>query len=112
MHYLLHHMLRGSAERFPQKECLVHGSQRLSYSEIETVVNALASGLRNAGLERGDRVGILLEPSIPQALSIFAASRASAAFVPINHLLFPDQAVHIMADCRMRALITTKLRLS
>jgi len=39
-------------------------------------VTSLASRLKSAGLERGDRLGVFLDASIPQALSIFAASAA------------------------------------
>jgi len=112
MDFLIHHMLRSSAARYPRKQALVNGSQRLTYFEVESCVNALADGLNGAGLERGDRLGILLEPSLPQALSIFAASKANAVFVPINHLLFPDQVAHIVNDCRMKGLITTRSKLS
>src|SRR5262245_8077871 len=112
MDFLIHHMLSASAQRFPNKEALVHGSQRLTYLDVEKSVNALAHGLQNTGLKRRERVGILLEPSVAQALSIFAASKAGSVFVPINHLLFPEQVAHIMRDCRMTALITTKSRLA
>jgi acyl-CoA ligase (AMP-forming) (exosortase A-associated) len=112
MDYLIHHMLRSTTELLPEKEALVHGSSRLSYLEFFRAVNSLAYGLKSAGLERGDRIGIYLEPSIPQVLSIFAASQANAVFVPINHLLYPEQVGHIMEDCRMTALITTSSRLA
>jgi len=112
MDFLIHHMLATSAQRLPDKEALVHGSQRLSYSEVDRSVNALAHGLQSAGLQRGERIGIFLEPSIAQALSLFAASKAASVFVPVNHLLFPEQVAHIMRDCRMKALITTKSRLA
>jgi acyl-CoA ligase (AMP-forming) (exosortase A-associated) len=105
-------MLRRSTERYPQKEALVHGTQRLSYSDVDNTVTNLASGLTVAGLQRGDRIGIWLEPSVAQTVSIFAANRANAAFVPINHVLFPEQAAHIIADCGMKALITTRSRAS
>src|SRR5262245_27519557 len=98
-------MLRSSAQRLPEKEALVHGARRMSYREVVKAVDGLASGLRTAGFNRGDRVGIFLEPSSPQALSIFAATRANAVFVPINYLLFPEQVAHIMADCGVKALI-------
>src|SRR5262245_38090455 len=112
MDFLIHHMLATSARRFPNNEALVHGSERLSYSEVERSVSALADGLQAAGLKRGERIGILLGPSIAQVVSIFAASKANLVCVPINHLLFPEQVAHIMRDCRMRALITTKSRLA
>jgi acyl-CoA ligase (AMP-forming) (exosortase A-associated) len=111
MDFLLHHMLRSSAERYPEKEALAHGAQRLTYREVAAASNGLAHGLRMAGVERGDRVGILLEPSVAQVISIFGVSQADAAFVPINHVLFPEQVGHIIADCRMKGLITTREKL-
>lgn len=112
MDYLVHHMLQGSARRAPQKEALVHKEQRLSYGEVAAKTASLASGLVRAGLCRGDRVGIYLEASVPQVLSIFAASQSGGVFVPINALLFPEQVAHIARDCGMKCLITTPAKLT
>lgn len=111
MDFLIHHMLRASAGRLPDREALVHGAQRLTYAEVARRVAGLAEGLREAGAERGDRIGIYLDASVPQALSIFAVSQASAVYVPINGLLFPEQVAHIARDCGMKALITTRQKL-
>ncbi len=111
MDFLLHHMLRSSAGRQPSKEALIHGRERLTYEEVARRTAGLAAGLRQAGLERGDRVGIYLDPSVAQALSIFAASQAGGVFVPINTALFPEQLKHIANDCRITALITTPAKL-
>lgn len=112
MDFLIHHMLRTSAQRFPKKEALVHEEQRLTYEEVVKQTVGLAYGLRCAGLCRGDRIGIYLDASVPQVLSIFGVAQAGGAFVPINSLLFPDQVAHIARDCRMKGLITTKSKLS
>jgi acyl-CoA ligase (AMP-forming) (exosortase A-associated) len=112
MDYLLHHMLRSSAERSPQKEALVHGTQRLTYAQVDEMVSAVAHGLKSAGLERGDRVGIILDPSIHQVVALFGVLQADAVFVPINHLLYPEQVAHILADCRVKTIITTRARIS
>jgi acyl-CoA ligase (AMP-forming) (exosortase A-associated) len=112
MDFLIHHMLRTSAIRFPEKEALVHGEQRLTYSAVASQVAGLACGLREAGLQRGDRLGIYLDPSIPQVLSIFGVAQAGGVLVPINHLLFPGQVAHIAQDCRMKGLITTTVKLA
>jgi acyl-CoA ligase (AMP-forming) (exosortase A-associated) len=111
MDYLLHHMLIKSAQRFPQKEALVHGDTRLTYQELVNSVDALAAGLQSAGIRRGDRIGIYLEASAAQVISIFAASRAGAVFVPINAELFPEQVGHIVRDCAMKGLIASGARL-
>lgn len=112
MAFLIHHMLRESARRRPEKEALVHGDQQLSYREVDERVSGLAQGLREAGMVRGDRVGIYLDASVPQALSIFGVSRAGGVYVPINGLLFPEQVGHIARDCQMRGLVTTRDKVS
>ena len=75
-------------------------------------VTGLADGLKRAGLRRGERVGIHLDTSVVQALSIFGVSQAGGVFVPINSLLFPEQVAHIARDCQMRGLITTRQKLT
>jgi acyl-CoA ligase (AMP-forming) (exosortase A-associated) len=112
MDFLIHHMLRASALRSPDKEALVHGDQRLSYRGVRQRATGLAIGLRRAGLVRGDRIGIYLDPSVAQAVSIFGTSEAGGVFVPINATLFPEQVGHIAKDCGMKGLITTPAKLS
>jgi acyl-CoA ligase (AMP-forming) (exosortase A-associated) len=112
MDFLIHHLLHTSARRVPDKEALVHGSERLSYREVDRRVAGLAQGLRAAGTERGDRIGIYLDTSVPLAVSIFGVSRANGVYVPINGLLFPDQVAHIARDCGMKGLISTREKLT
>ncbi len=112
MDFLIWHLLHESARRFPDKEALVHGEERLNYSEVARRVNGLAAGLRTGGLRRGDRMGIYLEASIPQAISIFGISHAEGVYVPINALLHAEQVMHIARDCTMKGLITTADRLA
>lgn len=112
MDFLLHHLLDTSAQRFPNKEALVCAQQRLSYSEVAHKTTGLANGLRQAGVARGDRVGIYLGASIPQVLSIFGVSQSGGVFVPINSMLFPAQVAHIAQDCQIKGLITTASKLA
>jgi len=111
MDFLVHHMLQTSASRFPEKLALVHGNERLTYSEVSGKVRSLASGLRSAGLQRGERVCIYLDASVPQVISILGVSQAGGVFVPVNSLLFPDQVSHIARDCGISALITSSTKL-
>ena len=112
MDFLLHHMLYTSAKRFPEKEALVYRNDRLTYHQMAQQTTGIAYGLRDAGLQRGDRVGIYLNPSIFQTLSILGVSQTGGVFVPINSLLMPDQVFHIMTDCRVSCLITDQEKLT
>jgi len=111
MEFLIHHTLQSSEHRFPDKEALIHGNERLSYRAVSEQVTRLAGGLKEAGAARGDRVGIYLDASVPQVLSIFAISQAGGVYVPIHGLLFPDQVGHIGRDCQMKGLITSRAKL-
>jgi len=59
--------LRRSAYMFPDKTAVVYGDRRYSYRDLEERVNRLASRLRDAGLEKGDRVAFLC-PNTPPML--------------------------------------------
>lgn len=111
MDFLIWHLLRESTQRLPEKEALVHGAERLTYRDVARRVDGLATGLRNAGVQRGDRIGIYLEASVPQVISIFGISRAEGVYVPINALLRVEQVIHIAHDCGMKGLITTAEKL-
>jgi fatty-acyl-CoA synthase len=78
--------LRRSAAVFPDKTAVVHGNRGSScaYRELAARVDRLASALRLAGLEKGDRVAFLC-PNIPALLEAhFAVPAAGGVFVPIN----------------------------
>ena len=92
MDYLLHHLLRSSVERDPHQEAIVHAARRQSYVEMVRETTQIAAGLREAGLQRGDRAGVLLEPSVPLANALFAISQAGGAFVPITIRCFPTRS--------------------
>ena len=105
MDFLISHLLHTRARCVPDKEALVCGNDRLSYAEVAGQVSGLAGGLRKMGLNRGDRVGIWLQPSISQVISIFGIAQSCGVFVPIHNQLVPEQVVHIANDCGMKALI-------
>lgn len=111
MQYLVHHLLRDSAAQCPDQEALVWKAERVTYASANVQVMGLAAGLRKLGIQRGDRVAVLLRPSIQLPISLFAISAAGAVFVPIHHGMFPTQVAHILRDCGAVALITDGQRL-
>ncbi|MFT7640748.1 MAG: acyl-CoA ligase (AMP-forming) (exosortase A-associated) [Pirellulaceae bacterium] len=107
MAYLVHQMLEESTKRFPGKQAFVFESISLTYEAAWKRSTQLASGLQALGVERRDRIGIFLQPSLELPLSIFAISQAGGAFVPMHHSLKSGQVKHIAEDCGMRGIITT-----
>ncbi|MGD9925185.1 MAG: AMP-binding protein, partial [Pseudorhodoplanes sp.] len=102
VHDLLGEDDRGSGDRV----ALIHGRQSLTYAALRAMARRYACALQAAGLRRGDRVAILLPKTVEECAAIFAVSRAGGVCVPVNPLLRPAQARHIVEDCEARILIT------
>ena len=108
---LLNHFLEKSAEKFPDKIALVCQGERLTYQQINSSANRLAKGLKDFGVERGDRVAIFLENSVEAVLSIFGILKADAVFVVINPTTKKDKLTYILNNCRVKTLITNSDKL-
>ena len=109
-HTLVNHFLEQSAERLPGKTALVHNGQRLTFAEIDSRVAALASGLAELGVRRGDRVAVFMDNSVEAVLSLFAALKAGAAFLMINHTTKKDKLEYILNDCSAKVLLAQGIR--
>ncbi|HLJ67425.1 MAG TPA: acetate--CoA ligase [Chloroflexota bacterium] len=58
-------------------------TRTLTYRELQREVNRVAGGLRELGLEKGDRVAIFM-PMIPEtAIATLACSKVGAIYIPI-----------------------------
>jgi len=94
--------LRRSARVFPDKVAVVHGERRMTYREFEESVDRLASALRAAGLEPGDRVAFIA-PNIPALLEAhYGVPASGAVLVAINTRLARDDVAYILAHCGAR----------
>ncbi len=73
-------------ERQPEREALIsrHEGRRLTYRQLQTEANRLASALLRLGLEPGDRVGIWSHNNVPWVLMQLATAKAGLILVNIN----------------------------
>ena len=97
-------LIETSAEQ-PGKTALVCGATRLTYAEMDSRSNRLANALIAAGVRRGDRVALYLANSVAAVLGIYAALKAGAAFVVVNHTTKLDKLTYILENCRASALV-------
>ncbi len=109
---LLHELVATAAHRQADATALVAGPTAVTYGLLQSQVEGIAAGLREAGLERGARVGIWLEKRIETVVASFGATAAGGVFVPINPVLKPEQVSFIAADCQLAVLVTSPDRLA
>ncbi len=90
--------LRAAAARDPDRAALITPSGRVSYAELDRLVDGLTAGLRELGVERGDRVAIVLPNDIETAVGIYGAIRAGAAFSPLNPTIKHEKLAHVLVN--------------
>ncbi|WP_446045691.1 (2,3-dihydroxybenzoyl)adenylate synthase [Streptomyces olivaceus] len=71
-------LLRSWARAYGERTSLVHGERRISYAELDALVDRSAAGFRAHGITPGDRV-VLQLPNVPEFVVVyFALLRAGA----------------------------------
>src|SRR3954454_577554 len=77
----------------------------LTWSEVGRLSGALAVGLRELGIERGDRVGVYMQ-NVPQFLiAMVAAWKAGAIMVSINPMYKRRELEEILKDSGAKGLV-------
>ncbi|MFN8007389.1 MAG: AMP-binding protein [Terriglobia bacterium] len=103
---LLPDYLIASAQRYPEKVALVYQKKRVTYAELERRSNALAHGLLQCGLQRGDRVIIFADNTIETVISFWGVLKANGVVSIVNPLTKADKLAYLLNDCRATMLIT------
>ncbi|MFJ4921473.1 AMP-binding protein [Streptomyces sp. NPDC088725] len=99
------HAFRASAGRVPDHPALAYSDARLSYRETDELSDSVAGHLAARGLERGDRVAIMLQNSPHFVLAALGAWKAGAIVVPLNPMYKSREVAHVLADAGVKALI-------
>ena len=79
---------------------------RVTYQELRDLTDRTAGGLLRMGVERADRVALLLPDGPAFAAVFFAALKLGAVAVPLNTRLAGGDLRAILDDCRPRVLVT------
>jgi long-chain acyl-CoA synthetase len=76
-----------------------------TFAEIDEASRALAAWMQSSGLERGDRVAVMM-PNVPQyPVAVCAILRAGLVVVNVNPLYTPRELEHQLKDSGAKAII-------
>ncbi|MBM5810894.1 MAG: long-chain fatty acid--CoA ligase [Gammaproteobacteria bacterium] len=98
------HMLLDAAARAPDREALVCGEDRLSYTEYLRCVAGLAQELDERGA-RGGRVALVMGNSVDICIASFAVHMAGAQLTPLNPLYTENELGPMLDDADVSVLI-------
>ncbi|SAK81047.1 feruloyl-CoA synthetase [Caballeronia hypogeia] len=94
-----------SVERNPNALAIVDGDVELTYSQWYARIGRVAAGLRSLGLERGDRLIVVLQNRWEMATLHWACQFAGIVIVPVNWRAKPEELDHTIIDAGARVVI-------
>ncbi len=107
----LHQLLLNSANQMPDAVAVCHKDTSYTFKQLANQVARQAQALQAIHLKRQQRVAIYLPKQIETVSGFMAVSLAGGVFVPVNPVLKAPQVAHILNDCNVQILITSKSRL-
>ncbi|MBM6592447.1 AMP-binding protein [Microvirga pudoricolor] len=97
-------MLQASVSAFPERPAVESFGSRMTYTELGRASDAVASWLQHQGLEKGDRVAIMLPNVMAYPAVIFGILKAGYAVVNVNPLYTARELGHQIQDSGARIL--------
>lgn len=94
-----------STRSHPDNIALVHDDERVTYAELSRLVEAFAAHLHRAGVQRGDKVALLMHNRISFTVAYFGILHAGAAVVPVSFLSVGREIAYVLDDSDAVALI-------
>jgi len=95
----------------PEKTAIIFEDRRISYAELNRLVNRAAEGLTQMGFKKGDVLSLFL-PSVPELIiSYLGAARAAVTINVVNAMLQKTEVAYILNDCSSKGVLVDSRRL-
>ena len=102
----LHSILDEAAAKMGSRPCLDFLDKHYTFAEVLDLANRVAKGLQDAGIEPGDRVGLLLPNTPYYVAAYFGILKAGAVVVNLNPLYAEKELQHLVEDSGTEILFT------
>jgi long-chain acyl-CoA synthetase len=80
----------------------------MTWADLDRSVDACAAGLRESGVEQGDRVGLFLGNRPELVVAYFGTLRAGAVAVPLNPALTPSEVGPLVGHAGVTLLVVDR----
>ena len=98
-------LMAESFAKYADRTAYSYMGQDISYAQTDAYSQALAAYFQSLGLEKGDRVAIMM-PNVPQyPVAVAAILRAGLVVVNVNPLYTPRELEHQLKDSGAKAIV-------
>jgi acyl-CoA synthetase (AMP-forming)/AMP-acid ligase II len=102
---LIGDMLRFNARRFTDKVAFEDEKRKLTFEQTDKRANALASALLSMGVQKGDRIAVLLYNCAEYNELLFALPKTGFVMVPLNYRLVGRELTYIINNSEANTFI-------
>ncbi|TDD06734.1 non-ribosomal peptide synthetase [Nonomuraea diastatica] len=104
--HLLHEPILDHARDTPDRAAVGDARTTLSYGELHARAAAIASRLRAAGCEPGDRIAVVMSKGVEQVVGVLGVLLAGGVYLPLDLGQPRARRDRILADGRVRFALT------
>jgi acyl-CoA synthetase (AMP-forming)/AMP-acid ligase II len=98
--------LKSDARYLSNELALLTDEAAVTFRELNTDVNRLASALRSRGVGKGDRIALFATDSIEYVVALMASVKLGAVYVPLNYRLTEPELRNVLAASEPRVLFS------
>lgn len=104
----IHQLFEEQVKRTPDNIAIVFKDRQMTYKELNTKADRLASTLRKKGVGKDNIVAIMAERSLEMIIGIIAILKAGGAYLPIEPEYPRERIMFMLSDSGARLLLTQK----
>jgi acyl-CoA synthetase (AMP-forming)/AMP-acid ligase II len=97
-------VLEKAAVESPDKVAIIDADARITYSQLNTLADALAISLAEMGFKKGDRVAIYMKNSLELVTAFYALQKIGVIVVWLNAIYRISEAQFILKNSEARGL--------
>ncbi|KGF70555.1 long-chain fatty acid--CoA ligase [Hoeflea sp. BAL378] len=98
-------LIEDSFKRYASRPAFTCMGKTISYGEMEKLSTTLGAWLQSLGLQKGDRVALMMPNVLQMPVAMAAVLRAGYAVVNVNPLYTPRELEHQLKDSGAKAII-------
>ncbi|KWV46318.1 long-chain fatty acid--CoA ligase [Rhizobium altiplani] len=97
-------LLEKSCARYANRIAFSSMGKTLTYGELESQTRKIAAWLQSIGLEKGDRVAVMMPNVLQNPVAVYGILRAGFVVVNVNPLYTPRELEHQLRDSGAKAI--------
>ena len=98
-------LFEDACRKYADKMAYVSMGQEMSYGELDRLTRDFAGWLQSLGLQKGDRVALMMPNLLQYPVALFGTLRAGCVVVNCNPLYTPRELEHQLKDSGAEAIV-------